>query len=242
MLCSARIATFRVRHVRVGRDGRSGRACTSSSPGAAGRRLTGTPRLRSTSPTRQRARPSRPWRWPAPATSTPRWPPPAQAFPDWSARHPGRAVRRCSPGWPRCSTDRADELASTESRQTGKPIRLSTGFDVPGTVDNVAFFAGRRAQPRGQGRRGVLRRPHLVRPARGHRRRRLDRAVELPAADGRLEDPAGDRRGQHDRAQAGRDHAADRRCMLAEAATEAGHPRRRGQRRDRRRAGGGRGA
>jgi betaine-aldehyde dehydrogenase len=29
-----------------------------------------------------------------------------------------------------------------ESRQAGKPIRLSTGFDVPGTVDNVAFFAG----------------------------------------------------------------------------------------------------
>ncbi|MGH3141817.1 MAG: gamma-aminobutyraldehyde dehydrogenase, partial [Gaiellales bacterium] len=37
---------------------------------------------------------------------------------------------------------RADDLALTETRQTGKPIRLSTGFDVPGTVDNVAFFAG----------------------------------------------------------------------------------------------------
>jgi betaine-aldehyde dehydrogenase len=37
---------------------------------------------------------------------------------------------------------RADALAAVESRQTGKPIRLSTGFDVPGTVDNTAFFAG----------------------------------------------------------------------------------------------------
>src|SRR5262249_54430787 len=37
---------------------------------------------------------------------------------------------------------KAEELARTESRQAGKPIRLSTGFDVPGTIDNVAFFAG----------------------------------------------------------------------------------------------------
>ena len=38
--------------------------------------------------------------------------------------------------------ERADDLARTETRQTGKPIKLSTEFDVPGTVDNVAFFAG----------------------------------------------------------------------------------------------------
>ncbi len=36
----------------------------------------------------------------------------------------------------------ADELAAAESRQAGKPIRLTRGFDVPGTIDNVAFFAG----------------------------------------------------------------------------------------------------
>jgi betaine-aldehyde dehydrogenase len=36
----------------------------------------------------------------------------------------------------------AGELATAESRQAGKPIRLTTGFDVPGTIDNVAFFAG----------------------------------------------------------------------------------------------------
>ena len=39
-------------------------------------------------------------------------------------------------------TARAGEYAETESRQTGKPIRLSTEFDVPGSIDNVAFFAG----------------------------------------------------------------------------------------------------
>jgi betaine-aldehyde dehydrogenase len=36
----------------------------------------------------------------------------------------------------------AAELARTETAQTGKPIRLSTEFDVPGTVDNTSFFAG----------------------------------------------------------------------------------------------------
>ncbi|WP_354530669.1 gamma-aminobutyraldehyde dehydrogenase [Nakamurella sp. UYEF19] len=37
---------------------------------------------------------------------------------------------------------RAEELAQVETSQTGKPIRLSSGFDVPGTIDNTAFFAG----------------------------------------------------------------------------------------------------
>jgi betaine-aldehyde dehydrogenase len=38
--------------------------------------------------------------------------------------------------------ERAVQFARTETRQTGKPIRLSSEFDVPGTIDNVAFFAG----------------------------------------------------------------------------------------------------
>ena len=37
---------------------------------------------------------------------------------------------------------RAEELAQAETAQAGKPIRLSREFDVPGSVDNVAFFAG----------------------------------------------------------------------------------------------------
>ena len=37
---------------------------------------------------------------------------------------------------------RADELARVETAQTGKPIKLSSGFDVPGTIDNASFFAG----------------------------------------------------------------------------------------------------
>ncbi|WP_370945503.1 aminobutyraldehyde dehydrogenase [Amycolatopsis sp. cg5] len=38
--------------------------------------------------------------------------------------------------------ERADDFALTETRQCGKPIRLSKEFDVPGTIDNAAFFAG----------------------------------------------------------------------------------------------------
>src|SRR5262245_11203916 len=38
--------------------------------------------------------------------------------------------------------ERSREIAEAETKQTGKPIRLSTEFDVPGTIDNVEFFAG----------------------------------------------------------------------------------------------------
>ena len=36
----------------------------------------------------------------------------------------------------------AEQLAHTETAQTGKPIRLCREFDLPGTVDNASFFAG----------------------------------------------------------------------------------------------------
>lgn len=35
-----------------------------------------------------------------------------------------------------------EELAQVETAQAGKPIRLSREFDVPGSIDNVKFFAG----------------------------------------------------------------------------------------------------
>jgi betaine-aldehyde dehydrogenase len=46
--------------------------------------------------------------------------------------------------------ERAEELAVTETAQTGKPIRLSREFDVPGTIDNTAFFAGAARLPEGK--------------------------------------------------------------------------------------------
>ena len=36
----------------------------------------------------------------------------------------------------------AEDLAQQETLQTGKAIRLSREFDVPGSIDNVAFFSG----------------------------------------------------------------------------------------------------
>jgi betaine-aldehyde dehydrogenase len=63
------------------------------------------------------------------------------AFPEWSGATPGErstALARLA----QILRERAPELAEVESRQAGKPIRLSTEFDVPGTVDNVAFFSG----------------------------------------------------------------------------------------------------
>ena len=65
-----------------------------------------------------------------------------------------------------------------------------------------ALLRGRRAQPGGQGRGRVPRGLHVLDAPRGGRRDRPDRALELPAADGDLEDRAGAGRGQHDRAQA----------------------------------------
>jgi betaine-aldehyde dehydrogenase len=63
------------------------------------------------------------------------------AFADWSRVPPverSSALNRLADRL----TARAKEYAETESRQTGKPIRLSSEFDVPGSIDNVAFFAG----------------------------------------------------------------------------------------------------
>lgn len=63
------------------------------------------------------------------------------AFPQWSRATPGER----SAALVRFAAElqaQAEEFAQTESRQAGKPIRLAREFDVPGTIDNVAFFAG----------------------------------------------------------------------------------------------------
>ncbi|HEU0041795.1 MAG TPA: aminobutyraldehyde dehydrogenase, partial [Jiangellaceae bacterium] len=63
------------------------------------------------------------------------------AFPEWSGATP--AERSTALTKLAAAIDqRSAEFAQVESRQTGKPIKLSAGFDVPGTVDNAAFFAG----------------------------------------------------------------------------------------------------
>ena len=68
-----------------------------------------------------------------------------RAFPGWAATTPaerGAALLRLA----QQVEARAAEYALTESRQTGKTLRLATEFDVPGSVDNVVFFAGAARQ------------------------------------------------------------------------------------------------
>ncbi|MCU7822625.1 gamma-aminobutyraldehyde dehydrogenase [Kitasatospora sp. DSM 101779] len=63
------------------------------------------------------------------------------ALPEWSRATPGtrsEALNRLAG----VLADHAEEFARVETAQTGKPIKLSTEFDVPGTIDNTAFFAG----------------------------------------------------------------------------------------------------
>ncbi|MDQ0940393.1 gamma-aminobutyraldehyde dehydrogenase [Streptomyces sp. V1I1] len=75
------------------------------------------------------------------------------------------AARRALPGWAGATpgersdalhsfasvlADQAPDLAYAESLQCGKPIKLTTEFDVPGTVDNTAFFAGAARHLQGQ--------------------------------------------------------------------------------------------
>jgi betaine-aldehyde dehydrogenase len=65
----------------------------------------------------------------------------AGAFPEWSRATPAdrSAVLHALATE---LTAVAEDLAQAETAQTGKPIRLSREFDVPGSIDNVAFFAG----------------------------------------------------------------------------------------------------
>jgi betaine-aldehyde dehydrogenase len=71
-----------------------------------------------------------------------------RAFLDWSRATPGERSAALLALAERL-TARADEYADVESRQTGKTLRLATEFDVPGSIDNVAFFAGAARQLEG---------------------------------------------------------------------------------------------
>src|SRR6476646_4097557 len=68
-----------------------------------------------------------------------------------------RSARAAFPGWAtatpadrsavlaklaKLADEHADDLVGEEVSQTGKPVRLAAEFDVPGSVDNIDFFAG----------------------------------------------------------------------------------------------------
>ncbi|MFE2926212.1 gamma-aminobutyraldehyde dehydrogenase [Streptomyces goshikiensis] len=72
-----------------------------------------------------------------------------RAFPGWSGATPGErsdALHRFAA----VLAEQAEDFAYAESLQCGKPIKLSTEFDVPGTIDNTAFFAGAARHLQGQ--------------------------------------------------------------------------------------------
>ncbi|MFJ8212382.1 gamma-aminobutyraldehyde dehydrogenase [Streptomyces sp. NPDC096033] len=72
-----------------------------------------------------------------------------RAFPAWSAATPGErsdALHRLAA----VLAEQAEDFAYAESLQCGKPLKLTTGFDVPGTIDNTAFFAGAARHLQGQ--------------------------------------------------------------------------------------------
>jgi betaine-aldehyde dehydrogenase len=59
---------------------------------------------------------------------------------DWSRITPGERAAVIDRIADRLQA-RADEFARTESRNTGKPLKFSSAFDVPLTIDNLRFFA-----------------------------------------------------------------------------------------------------
>lgn len=65
----------------------------------------------------------------------------ARAFPEWSRATPAERSGVLHALAAELGAA-AEEFARTETAHTGKPIRLSREFDVPGSVDNISFFAG----------------------------------------------------------------------------------------------------
>jgi betaine-aldehyde dehydrogenase len=64
-----------------------------------------------------------------------------RAYRDWSRTTPGERSAALLALADRMEA-RAEEYARVETAQSGKPIKLTTEFDVPGSIDNVRFFAG----------------------------------------------------------------------------------------------------
>ena len=63
------------------------------------------------------------------------------AYADWSTAAPverSEALRALAYRM----QSRSEEYVAAETAQAGKPFRLSREFDVPGSIDNAAFFSG----------------------------------------------------------------------------------------------------
>ena len=101
-----------------------------------------------------------------------------------SAAERGKYLYRIARG----IAERARELAVVETLDNGKPIKESRDVDVPTASAHFFYHAGwaDKLQHAGFGAE-----PGIA------RRRRAGDPVELPVADGRVEDRSGAGRGQH---------------------------------------------
>ena len=100
---------------------------------------------------------------------------------NWAAGKRGRSLAKLAD----LIKKNSEELAWLESRNGGKPITSARGEIIGASLvfDYYAGAANKIYRPDDPG----LEAGHRPDPARADRRRRADRAVELPAADGRLE-------------------------------------------------------
>ena len=135
-------------------------------------------------------------------------------------RRRGRRVREWSATTPR---QRCEMLTQGRRRDRGRPGDDPRARDPQrrqAALDHrvrdgphrrqLALLRGGRALPRRPRRRRVPGGPHVVPAARPARRRRVDRAVELPAQHGDVEARPRARGRQHRRAEAVGAHAAER--------------------------------
>ena len=60
---------------------------------------------------------------------------------DWGRATPGERAAALN-ALATVMGERAEEYAQVETAQAGKPIKLTREFDVPGSIDNVSFYAG----------------------------------------------------------------------------------------------------
>ncbi len=132
-----------------------------------------------------------------------------------------RAAARAFPGWRDATPSarslallriadaleaRGEELVRAEVRNTGKPFALTMQEELPPMVDQIRFFAGaaRLLEGRGAGSTWRGTPPTCAASPSGSAPRS---PLELPDDDGGLEVGAGDRGGQHRRAEAVGHHA-----------------------------------
>ena len=106
-------------------------------------------------------------------------------------------------------TEHLEEFAELETLDNGKPLAVARAADVPLAAELFRYMAGWATKI--EGNTIALSVPYApgrpvprLHPAGADRRGRTDHPVELPAADGGLEDRPGPGNRKHGRAQAGR--------------------------------------